>query len=463
VQLDTGSSDLWINADGGKVLGKQSSISYNLTYGIGFAYGPIATADVSFAGYDVPAQAYLAGQQVDNPAVTYGAQGVLGTGFTSLSSIDMKVNQSGADWGRCLLYNIFAQNPTEPNFMAFALQRNEDPDKDVQGAFTIGEYDQAYAAVADTAPIPTYPEKSPTRWTVLIDSIIANGQKLSLTSAVKNAPSNKAVGLLDTGTSFVFAPENIVTAIYGSIPDATFSQTLNKWIVPCDAEVDVSIVIGGRQFDIHPLDTVQPTDSGSTTCVGGWLPQSLTVGKSDFDFLLGDAVLRSIYTVYDFGDFDSNKNMGDPYVRLWSLINGSDASEEFHQVRGGTPNNTFLTNDNVNAASANANTFSSNSSTSSGPDVSDLQSKVDKLMKWAPYALGLLGVNVLVLLVVLIATIVGCIRRRKAPAGPSGSFIPLPLAGANQHQYRPVSLASVEPGAPPYETPKYNAGARYND
>jgi hypothetical protein len=75
---------------------------------------------------------------VDNPAVAYGAQGVLGTGFTSLSSIDMKVNQTGASWGRCLLYNIFAQNPSEPNFMAFALQRNEDPDKDVQGSFTIG-------------------------------------------------------------------------------------------------------------------------------------------------------------------------------------------------------------------------------------------------------------------------------------------------------------------------------------
>ena len=88
--------------------------------------------------YDVPSQAFLAGQQVNNPAMAYGAQGILGTGFTSLSSIDMKVNQTGASWGRSLLYNIFAQNPNEPNYMAVALQRNEDPHNGVQGSFTIG-------------------------------------------------------------------------------------------------------------------------------------------------------------------------------------------------------------------------------------------------------------------------------------------------------------------------------------
>ena len=223
-----------------------------------------------------------------------------------------------------------------------------------------------------------------------------------------------------------------------------------------------------RQFDIHPLDTVQPTSTDSTTCTGSWQPQSLSVGTSEFDYLFGDAVLRSIYTVYDFGDFDSNKKLGSPYFRLWSLVNGSDASAEFHQVRGGTPNNTFLTNSGVNAASANPNTLSSNdssSSSSSSPDLADLQSKVDKLMKWAPYALGLLGFNVLILLVVLVVGAIGCMRRRKGgrtAAGTSGAFIPLPVAGGTAHQYRPVSLQSAETTRS-YEPSKYSAGARYND
>jgi len=56
-------------------------------------------------------------------------------------------------------------------------------------------------------------------------------------------------------------------------------------------------------------------------------------------------------------------------------------------------------------------------------------------------------------------------RRRKGgrtPAGMSGAFVPLPVAGGNAHQYRPVSLQSVETSQS-YEPPKYSTGARYND
>ena len=58
-------------------------------------------------------------------------------GFTSLSSIDAKVNATGASWGRSLLYNIFALNPSEPNYVAYKLDRHSD-DVDDEGEFTIG-------------------------------------------------------------------------------------------------------------------------------------------------------------------------------------------------------------------------------------------------------------------------------------------------------------------------------------
>lgn len=79
----------------------------------------------------------MAAQEVNNPIIAAGAEGIVGAGFTSLSSIDMAVNTSGGSWGRSLLYNIFAQSPSEPNFMAFSLQRVDDPNEDVQGSFTI--------------------------------------------------------------------------------------------------------------------------------------------------------------------------------------------------------------------------------------------------------------------------------------------------------------------------------------
>lgn len=40
-----------------------------------------------------------------------------------------------------------------------------------------------------------------------------------------------------------YAPKAIVDAMYGSIDSAEYSQDLGQWVVPCDSEVDVSVVI----------------------------------------------------------------------------------------------------------------------------------------------------------------------------------------------------------------------------
>ena len=74
-----------------------------------------------------------------NPALSYGALGIVGLGFTSLSTIDALVNHTGTDSGRSLLYNAFKDNPTEPNYIGFALQRSTQPDDDVEGTFSIGQ------------------------------------------------------------------------------------------------------------------------------------------------------------------------------------------------------------------------------------------------------------------------------------------------------------------------------------
>ena len=74
----------------------------------------------------------------ENPALAYGGVGILGMGFTSLSTIDALVNHTGASTGRSILYNAFNDNKAEPNFIAFALQRTSDPNDDIPGTFSIG-------------------------------------------------------------------------------------------------------------------------------------------------------------------------------------------------------------------------------------------------------------------------------------------------------------------------------------
>lgn len=149
----------------------------------------------------VSQQAYLNVSSAQNPALSYGAAGIMGLGFDSLSNIDAVMNQTGSSSGRTLLYNLFQNNPSEPNFIAFSLQSTSDGDG-VQGTFSVGETDPLYANVTSTNKIPTWPTTAPSRWNVLLDSLIVGTQTIPVSTTVAAAPPNKAVVLLDSGTSY---------------------------------------------------------------------------------------------------------------------------------------------------------------------------------------------------------------------------------------------------------------------
>jgi hypothetical protein len=129
----------------------------------------------------------------------------MGLGFTSLSTIEAFLDKTGSSSGRSLLYNLFSDNLQEPNFIAFSLQRSTDPTDDIQGTFLIGELDPDYVAVNHSSPIPTFPENNPMRWNLLLEAILFENTTIPMTSTVPNAPSNRAVALLDSGSSYRYA------------------------------------------------------------------------------------------------------------------------------------------------------------------------------------------------------------------------------------------------------------------
>lgn len=74
-----------------------------------------------------------------NPALSYDADGIVGLGFTSLSTIDALVNMTNSSAGRSLLYNLFVEKPDDPNFIAVSLQRDPvDGSDTADGSFAIG-------------------------------------------------------------------------------------------------------------------------------------------------------------------------------------------------------------------------------------------------------------------------------------------------------------------------------------
>jgi saccharopepsin len=88
----------------------------------------------------VPQQAFLDTSSAQNPALTYGAMGIAGLGMTALSTIDALVNMTNSSTGRSLLYNLFMDNPQDPNFIAFSLERSSDQNDTADGTFSVGRF-----------------------------------------------------------------------------------------------------------------------------------------------------------------------------------------------------------------------------------------------------------------------------------------------------------------------------------
>ena len=166
------------------------------------------------------------------------------------------------------------------------------------------------------------------------------------------------------------------------------------------------------------------------------------------DFLIGDNFIRSVYTVYDFGDFDESGNMGNPYMKFLSLVNPDEASVEFHELRGGVPNKNIMY------------TGLSEAALSLGSSLSD--ESLGIITKFIPPMLALVAFNSLVLVICCIVWLVSFIRKRRTraitrvprsralrsmPMNDTSSYIaddPTSSSSTRLHAYEPVSMALSE-------------------
>jgi len=207
----------------------------------------------------------------------------------------------------------------------------------------------------------------------------------------------------------------------------------------------MALQIGGQVFPIHPLDVTPSTPLDPTICIGSFIPASFSVGN-DFDWLVGDNFLRSVYSVYDFGDFDSSGQMGDPYMKFLSIIDPDQGSIDFCKERGCTPRSN-ISYVGLNGASVAPSFAISN----------DISESLEMIGKWIPAILGVVALNALVLIIVSIVWLVTVCRKRKARSTartPRSRMSPMPMNLRNsyipgtppgqRHIYEPVSMALTE-------------------
>lgn len=186
--------------------------------------------------------------------------------------------------------------------------------------------------------------------------------------------------------------------------------------------------------------------------------------------IIGDNFLRSVYAVYDFGDFDTSGKMGNPYVKLLSLVDANQASVDFASARGSVARN------NITYNAANLTATASGQTTVSLSD--DITNTLHKITTYIPIMLAVLGLNSLVVLLLAIAAFTYIYRRRNGSSARNRKtarrLTPFPLETVSTdsivppreslqpssmpHAYEPLSMGLSEDTFVPPSPPFYQGG-----
>ncbi|KAH9926878.1 aspartic peptidase domain-containing protein, partial [Fomitopsis serialis] len=340
IQLDTGSSDLWVNLEAGEIeFTNTTDLPAEEAYGIGHVTGTIQFANVELGDNIVPNQAFM---NISN-ATDFGTifkddvRGILGLAFDAGSTVEGTITQvygSDSTLGRSFLSNLFMQNETKPLFTV-QLGRTDDPQYTTEGAFTIGEYLPEFETVSDMQKLYRFPNNgtgAAPRWSTILSGMTINGKPFQFNaSGVPDTPEGSVVAVLDTGFTFPPIPGAAVEAIYGGINGSYYDTNSSLWIVPCNKAADVEFQFGEMSVPIHPLDLTTIVEINNTeVCVNTFRPSTFPV-NNQFDLILGDAFLKNAYVSFNYGDMSADAV---PYMQILPTTDMDAAQEEFESVRG---------------------------------------------------------------------------------------------------------------------------------
>lgn len=296
VDVDTGSSDLWVPGAGTKSdfgtydhtkssTYKKDKDGFRIGYGDGSsASGDWATETVNIGGFDVT------GLEFGDATTQNVGQSILGVGF--------KGNEAAAQgWFNTFTYDnlpIKMRDQGIINKAAYSLYLNSL--EATTGSILFGAIDKAkYSgdlATLDIVNIDDSGSSTNEATAFFVDLKSIEGQEGSLTTS--NYPA-----LLDSGTTLIYAPSDVAKnmgAHYG-----TYNSTIGGYTLSCTTKGDdlkfnfegktISVPFKDLVFNINDLKM-----GADDQCLFGVLPSS-----SNY-YILGDGFLRSAYVYYNIDD-----------------------------------------------------------------------------------------------------------------------------------------------------------------
>ncbi|ERS98529.1 aspergillopepsin I [Sporothrix schenckii 1099-18] len=289
LDLDTGSSDLWVfssETPSSEVNGQhqydpsksstsklKSGYTWSISYGDGSSSsGNIYTDAVNIGGVTVPNQAVELAEQVSSTFSSDSAvDGLVGLGFDSLNTASPSAVNT--------FFDNAASQLDAPLFTA-DLKHNE------PGSYDFGFIDSSlYTGDITYVPVNT----NPGYWTFTSSGYSVGSGSFS---------SSSITGIADTGTTLLYLDLAIVKAYYAKVSGASNSNTYGGYVFPCSATLP-SFTFGVDSARITiPGDYINygPVSSGSNTCFGG-LQDSSSIGINIF----GDVALKAAFVVFNGG------------------------------------------------------------------------------------------------------------------------------------------------------------------
>lgn len=379
VQVDTGSSDLWVASDrcnsadcqdkGGEGVylfsdnnGQETGENFEIDYLVGSSSGPIILSNVSFANTVIEAQAFASCNSVENQQLgSMDATGVMGLALPSNSIIQSTLStginannsETNASMTGSLLPGLWEGVPAASRFFGLGLQRLPSDGGNGNSTLTFGDIDRNYVPVGSDNLVK-YSSSLPDddgivrKWKLIVNDfrVTVNGTQVQIPLATTGV--NVPEAILDTGSPLNLAGVNFLNAMYGAVNVGPAADGSGGYYVDCTLLLQFSINVGGNLIPIHPLDSSLKQDNsgsgsgGSSGCIGSF---QAVKGVSNADlpaqFILGAPFLRSVYSLYDCDSGSVNASAAeacsDPRIGLYSLYNNTaayqTALDDFNKVR----------------------------------------------------------------------------------------------------------------------------------
>ncbi|KAK0529396.1 hypothetical protein OC834_003700 [Tilletia horrida] len=279
VGIDSGSSDLWISGQNWAGASASSTFKRNgnpfsVDYEDGTSVtGYQGTDKVEFAGYQATT-ALSVGTNLSQNAAPAPADGIFGFAFPPLAT-----GQEDPFWitsGANIFSMYLASTNDFQNSYAYG------------GVISLGQPNSSLY----TGSINYVPITQPVYWTVVLDALSVGGTSVQVYS--------QQPAVIDSGTSLIGAPNQIVQNFYANIPGSrAVSNSPGFYEYPCGTtNLGIQLTFGGKAYAIPDENFVFDTDKGNY-CIGALFENGSDGSSSDAQFIVGDSFMRGVYTVFN--------------------------------------------------------------------------------------------------------------------------------------------------------------------